>query len=516
MSDQQLESELDIEIPEVGTYVLETLTSGMYREARDAIREYIQNCLDSVIDAVANGSLPAGKGKVRLKLEKGRNTLSIHDNGTGIASKNAQSTLLGIGRSKKKLGENAGFRGIGRLAGTAYCKTLTFRTSTSGETTGTRVSIDCEELRSYLNGHKRNSENLIVALKESCDVGQYEEEATEHYFEVRLEDLINDGQAFLDAGHLAEYISQTCPCDYDNQKFIYGSLLRERIRGSNFGIPKISILIESTGKKIDVRKPYKSSYQIFGGDRVDINGIRYFEDTENGDFWVWYGDSDLPGQITDKASRGLRFRSSNIAIGGAEIFAGILGEVTDSATRFNSYMIGEIFVKPGVLVPNARRDGFEDTPEWRAMRKRLLPLARQFEQDIRNASKARHKSVKKVKLEAQKALDKADSAIDTGFASDAGKTAEIAKLQKAVEKVDAALKSRDRSDEEKAEISSVKADLVDRQRRIEKAKFVVGKLEAKLDRKQRKLLTMIFSILENRLDREVYAELKEEITSAIK
>ena len=55
--------------PFFGGFVLETLTIGMYGEARNAIREYIQNGFDSVRRAIDELEiLSKGKGLIEIEL----------------------------------------------------------------------------------------------------------------------------------------------------------------------------------------------------------------------------------------------------------------------------------------------------------------------------------------------------------------------------------------------------------------------------------------------------------------
>jgi hypothetical protein len=56
-------------------------------------------------------------------------------------------------------------------------------------------------------------------------------------------------------------------------------------------------------------------------------------------------------------------------------------EVKPSYGRFSSYYVGEIHIDPTRLIPNARRDGFEENEAWKRIQRSLsesvcLPLAR--------------------------------------------------------------------------------------------------------------------------------------------
>nr|VFK10630.1 MAG: Histidine kinase-, DNA gyrase B-, and HSP90-like ATPase [Candidatus Kentron sp. LPFa]VFK26719.1 MAG: Histidine kinase-, DNA gyrase B-, and HSP90-like ATPase [Candidatus Kentron sp. LPFa] len=112
----------------IGAFVLETLTTGMYRNPLDTLREYIQNAFDAIRTAERQNIIQTGAGRIRVSISQKDRTLTIRDNGTGVAAADTAARLVNIGMSAKSLEIDAGFRGIGRLAGIAYCDELTFRT----------------------------------------------------------------------------------------------------------------------------------------------------------------------------------------------------------------------------------------------------------------------------------------------------------------------------------------------------------------------------------------------------
>ena len=126
--------------PFFGGFVLETLTIGMYGEARNAIREYIQNGFDSVQRAIDELKiLRAGEGLIEIELAADKKSLVIRDNGAGLPVKSAATILTRVGASGKSHRKNAGFRGIGRLAGIVFSNTVTFTTKAKGEREQTTV-----------------------------------------------------------------------------------------------------------------------------------------------------------------------------------------------------------------------------------------------------------------------------------------------------------------------------------------------------------------------------------------
>ena len=130
----------------IGKYTLESLTNGMYSSPLDLYREYIQNAVDSIDEAVAQELISSDEARIDIAVNTESGKISIRDNGTGIPLARALQTLVDIGNSKKDQCRNRGFRGIGRLAGLGYCDSLTFITSSKGESYRTVVVYDADKL----------------------------------------------------------------------------------------------------------------------------------------------------------------------------------------------------------------------------------------------------------------------------------------------------------------------------------------------------------------------------------
>ena len=130
----------------IGKFTLESLTTGMYSDARIVYREYIQNSVDSLEEAIRNQLLEVSSVRIDIVVDETKQYIAVRDNGVGITSDAVSSVLLSVGKSQKRHSKNRGFRGIGRLGGMSYCDTLTFTTSSEGENIATTVSFDCKKL----------------------------------------------------------------------------------------------------------------------------------------------------------------------------------------------------------------------------------------------------------------------------------------------------------------------------------------------------------------------------------
>ena len=133
-----------------GANILETLTTGIYKDSLTIFRAYIQNACDAIDKAIFLGLLEedAGKIEIRIGTDSEPRKISIEDNGTGISESEFETVLNSIAQSSKQIDTEKGFRGIGRLCGTAYCRELVFSTTAKGENVTSVMRIDAQKLRS--------------------------------------------------------------------------------------------------------------------------------------------------------------------------------------------------------------------------------------------------------------------------------------------------------------------------------------------------------------------------------
>jgi molecular chaperone HtpG len=88
------------------------------------------------------------------------------------------------------------------------------------------------------------------------------------------------------------------------------------------------------------------------------------------------------GSITVRSRvGGLRTRVGNVQVGSEDLLADIFPE-----TRFNGWAVGEIHVLDPRILPNARRDNFEQNVHYSNLTAQLEPIARQVARRARTAS----------------------------------------------------------------------------------------------------------------------------------
>jgi molecular chaperone HtpG len=427
----------------VGSYLLETLTTGMYENGFHCIREYVQNAFDGINDAIAAGNVLPGEGRITISItgHAQRPSLSVRDNGSGVAVADVADRLISIGNSSKNPRKHAGFRGIGRLAGIAYCSLLRFKTSVAGESVASIVEFDCSKARGLMaaGAVPRPLQKIIL---DCISIRQEREQTGAHYMLVEMVRLNGMGLEFADKEELERYLSQQCPVEYLSA-FPYATKIEAAAARFKTAIPTVAIELKHRRDSSFVRKPYLKTI-ITRNDRPGkedtksiLRDIETFGSEEHG-WFGWIGITDFPGKIKDDKISGIRFRQKNIKIGDSSILEHIAGRTQAPTNRaLLSWVVGEMFVFDPKVVPNARRDGFEDSPEWRAIERDMQEVIKVIVKHVRTTSTRRNKLTKIDRI-VRDAKNKADSAEDGKLSKQSIETLD-AQLDKQLQDISKAL-----------------------------------------------------------------------------
>ncbi|MGJ7567804.1 ATP-binding protein [Variovorax sp. GB1R11] len=347
-------------MPHIGSFVLETLTLGMYGDPRHTLREYVQNAFDSLRTAKRT-KLVSDTGRVVISFDE--DAIRVFDNGPGVPAAQAWSTLTSIGASKKERKRDAGFRGIGRLAGMAYCKTLTFRTRFPGEDTVTSVRFDCEALMAAMSPEDGSDLALGGLLQRAITMVSEPATAADepHFFEVVLSGVEKTHPALRDVSKVKDYLRETSPVPFD-PNWKYAAAITKAY-SDHFGeaMETIDLTLKTADSEERIYKLYGDEYEI-DKEVATLTEVTYTSDAKAG-FWSWVGRLSVSGAVVGNGG-GLRVRLRNIQVDGTDLIEELFAEIKPSYRRFTYYYIGEIHVDPARVIPNARRDNFEETEEW--------------------------------------------------------------------------------------------------------------------------------------------------------
>lgn len=397
----------------IGKHTLESLTSGMYAEPYVIYREYIQNCVDSIDNAVLSKLISKGDERIEVELFPSEGNILIKDNGLGISSRRAESVLLSIGNSQKTSMTARGFRGIGRLSALSYCKKLTFSTSFSGEAIATVVSLDAETLSGLLADYSLVDVSIEDVLNEIVQVERIKEEEKAHYFKVLIEGIDNQTE-LLSTERVLDYFSQNMPVPY-SPDFSWGQEITNRIKKEGYSIPTYNIVVRCGNQRYVIYKPYKDVFLADKGKKQydsikDISIIPFVSSNNSVVAVGWIGKTNYYGSIYNKAIKGIRLRQGNIQIGDQQTLNTIFKD-----SRFNGWSVGEFFVVDRSLVPNARRDNFEKNEAYYWLLEQFKGVATLETKRIRKESLKRNKELKKAISEVEKTSKRANKALSEGL-----------------------------------------------------------------------------------------------------
>lgn len=351
----------------VGKNILDNLTTGMYSDSKVIFREYIQNACDQIDLAIMLGILSPGEGSVDIFTDIKKRYISIKDNATGVKAEDFVGDVGDIANSNKEIGKNKGFRGIGRLCGLAYCKTLKFTTSYLGENVKSIMTCDAQKMRAMLVENKKYTLDEIwdAIITYSTD----EENPEEHYFEVEMFEINKENTDLLNEKKVRKYLSFVTPVPHKNT-FVLRSCIYTYAKKLGYKIDEYCVRVNG----LQIFKEYTTKLKEQSGavlKNYDEISRLEFKDfcTTDGELiaWMWVGLSRFEKQIPKvNAMRGLRVRSSNIQLGNDDTLQNLFKE-----NRGNYYFVGEVFAVSKNLIPNSQRDYFNEN-ETRVLFEDLL------------------------------------------------------------------------------------------------------------------------------------------------
>ena len=371
------------ERPVVGKDVLELLSSSMYINPLSIYREYVQNAADAIEEATALGLLSRREaGRVDIRIDPDRRTVRIRDNGTGLAKAAFTRILVALGASRKRGTKARGFRGVGRLAGLGYCQELIFRARCDGEREMSEMRWDCRRLKAVLRDSTFDGD-VEDLIREVVRVQRHvAPDGPTHFFEVELSGMVRHGDdRLVNTDAVRDYLSQVAPVPF-SPSFQFGKKIEEALRQRvNLG----SVHIHFKDGDDPLFRPHQDAFQARKGVTDQFRGVRIYEiQGKDGEIAAvgWVLDHGYFGAIDSAASiKGLRLRSGNMQVGESIVLDELFVE-----PRFNSWAVGEFHVVDERILPNGRRDHFEQNVHFGNLISQLRPIADELSRNCRKSS----------------------------------------------------------------------------------------------------------------------------------
>ncbi|MBN9218379.1 MAG: ATP-binding protein [Mesorhizobium sp.] len=391
------------ELPEIviGKDILELVSSAMYVDPMTVYREYIQNAADAVDAARAAGQLAASElGRVEISVEPGSRTVRIRDNGCGVPFQEFGRKLTALGGSAKRGTPARGFRGVGRLAGLAYAQELIFRSRVPGEAKISELRWDCRQLKVALRALEEDT-GIAELIRQVTTLQRVEiSDAPERFFEVEMRGIVRlRNDRLMSPTAIGDYLSQVAPLPF-SPDFRFGGQITDAL-SRHLGLGVLDIRID--GAEEPLCRPHRDLFVLDNKADITFDDVTLIEIPGiDGDVAAvgWVLHHEYEGAVpTGTLVKGLRLRAGNVQVGDHTLLEDLFPE-----PRFNVWSVGEVHVLDRKVVPNGRRDHFEQNAHYHNLLNHLTPTARDIARRCRTSS-VRRKWAREFDLQAQSAED---------------------------------------------------------------------------------------------------------------
>ncbi|WOC39290.1 hypothetical protein [Polaribacter sp. HL-MS24] len=328
-------------------------------------------------------------------------------------------------------------------------------------------------------------------------------------------------EALLDKVDVYEYLTMVAPVPY-GKGFIFKKLLENKAKELDFEIDEYSIFVNRN----QVYKAYTSS--IYEGDKSNKRKIDEIHEIETYEIrnkknkllaWGWYSISNFTKVIPSiNIARSLRLRKGNIQIGLEETLTKLFKE-----PRGSKYFFGEIHTVSHELIPNSRRDYFLENSDLLEFEKLVKAKFEELHKLYYFSSKIRNEK-KKVDDFKTFAKEYKEKATNGGFTNEEEKKDYQEKFEAKKEKAKNAEKELVKAKEKVNNSGSSQKTVFDKvvgniTTDVEKVNVALGNGKTKyitddittLSRKDRKLVSKIFGVMDNVLPKDIATILKEKI-----
>lgn len=368
----------------IGKDVLELLANAMYVDPLTIYREYIQNAADSIDEARIAGNTISDP-HIDILLDHESRTIRIRDNGEGVSNAEFVRRLTAIGASHKRGTDLRGFRGVGRLSGLGYCQELVFRGKAKGDSRVMEVAWNSRALRERIRD-LAYAGSLIDIIREVITYSDKPAgDAAEGYFEVEMRKVGRlKSDLLMNEKMIRSYLSQVAPVPFAPD-FSFGKQIQSFLMDRGVAPPVRVELNDGAGQ---IYHRARDTIEFNPRTADALRGIEFVEiPGEDGQLaaFGWICDHAYLGAIPKRSGLGgIRLRSGNIQVGDESLLGPLYPE-----PRFALWTIGDIHVSSKKIIPNGRRDDFEQTVHYGSLQSELSARASELAHRIRARSQER-------------------------------------------------------------------------------------------------------------------------------
>lgn len=324
-------------------FILEVLTQGLYPNVLDVLREYVQNSYDAIL----KHRKQFDDINYKIKININGRSLFISDNGIGMDEERIKQYRY-VGFSDKKLGEEAGFRGIGKLSGISVAERLIITSKAYKSPRRYTLIFNAQTMLSEILKLKTEGKNkpLNDLIRDNTEISSKEDEKDDHFTIIELQNIREEHSILLDSTYVADYVSKICPTPL-HPSFKY----REEINTWLTNNVSDYVFLPHYVNDQPVYKPYSNS--------IDKPTFHEIEKSEDGEpiAYAWACANLKEEQLPETGPRGINFRLKNISIGDHEYARTLLWKTSGHLAY---WFFGELHIVDTEILPSSERNGFID------------------------------------------------------------------------------------------------------------------------------------------------------------
>ncbi len=328
---------------DIGGEIFPILTTGLYTNKLDTLREYVQNAID------------ARSGYIELAIDP--DTIMVADDGVGMTFDKAKKAIR-LGISEKSPLEHVGFRGIGIYSAFNLCDALDIYTKSDGEPDCYLIHLDFKGIREALledQERKKRGKPSKLYLEKLLEHAVYvvvdrDGIVAGHGTKAILSGLLGDVyQELNNWDKVVSYLQDVVPLPFRTD-FKYASVIQARFEEEDYRVVPLTLQIGT--ERSPIFRPYYDGMFAHGGEHPP----QFFEISEDRQRFgfTWVCINDARQVLKDTRLRGLLVKKYGFSISGRSFL-----EPYFPRPVFNRRITGEIIIKHQDLLPNAARSEFE-------------------------------------------------------------------------------------------------------------------------------------------------------------
>lgn len=250
------------------------LSEDLYPRKLEIIREYVQNASDALDEFISVADYLEDRSDPQMKISIQGRSLLIFDNGIGMDAEEVVK-LKRIAYSEKKMGEEAGYKGIGRLAGIAVADKLKISSTSYGDPRLHHFEFRARDMRQEISEKKRAGiqEAATQVINRHTTIDWTDIDPEEHYTLVELRDIRESFDELLDPNQLRDYISDIGPVDFGPaDHFEFGPNISQRLFDNVPDYSPKTVYLSGPGfDRQRIYKPYTNAMGVAAPDFIGIN-----------------------------------------------------------------------------------------------------------------------------------------------------------------------------------------------------------------------------------------------------